>query len=69
MATGARMRDILQQFLTEAMTLSGIGGIIGVALGNIIATIIPAHMKKSGSRVVTVLLPIRAPAARVARYS
>src|SRR5262249_28631856 len=33
MATGARMRDILQQFLTEALAVSGLGGLIGVAAG------------------------------------
>jgi len=33
MAVGARGRDILMQFLVEAVTLSLIGGIIGVALG------------------------------------
>ena len=33
MATGARMRDILQQFLTEATVVSALGGVIGVAVG------------------------------------
>jgi putative ABC transport system permease protein len=33
MAIGARRRDILRQFLIEAVTLSLIGGCIGVALG------------------------------------
>ncbi|MGN6182453.1 MAG: ABC transporter permease [Thermoanaerobaculia bacterium] len=39
-AIGAVRRDIVQQFLTEAMTLSGIGGAIGVALGLGIALIV-----------------------------
>jgi putative ABC transport system permease protein len=39
-AIGAVRRDIVQQFLTEAMTLSGIGGVIGVALGLGIALIV-----------------------------
>ena len=34
MATGARMRDILQQFLTEATAVSALGGILG-ALGGV----------------------------------
>ena len=33
MATGARMRNILQQFLTEALVVSLLGGAIGVAVG------------------------------------
>jgi putative ABC transport system permease protein len=32
-AVGARARDILRQFLIEAITLSSIGGLVGVALG------------------------------------
>ena len=39
-AIGAVKRDIVQQFLTEAMTLSGIGGAIGVALGLGIALLV-----------------------------
>jgi putative ABC transport system permease protein len=35
MAVGARGRDILTQFLIEAVTLSLIGGAIGVVLGAI----------------------------------
>ena len=33
MAVGARGRDILVQFLIEAVTLSAVGGIMGIALG------------------------------------
>jgi len=33
MATGARMGDIMQQFLTEAVAVSGLGGLIGVGFG------------------------------------
>jgi len=33
MAVGARGRDILTQFLIEAVTLSIIGGLIGIAMG------------------------------------
>jgi len=41
-AIGAVRRDIVQQFLTEAMTLSGVGGLIGVALGLGIAAAVRA---------------------------
>jgi putative ABC transport system permease protein len=36
-AVGAQRRDILQQFLIEAMTLTGAGGVIGILLGAIIS--------------------------------
>jgi macrolide transport system ATP-binding/permease protein len=42
MATGARMRNILQQFLTEALVVSVLGGAIGVALGMLAAALIGA---------------------------
>ena len=40
MAVGGRRRDIMRQFLVEAVTLCLIGGIIGTALGVISAAII-----------------------------
>ncbi|MEI6167513.1 MAG: ABC transporter permease [bacterium] len=33
LALGARRRDIMRQFLVEAVVLSGVGGIIGIGLG------------------------------------
>ncbi len=41
MAVGARGRDILAQFLVEALTLSMIGGVIGVVVGIIASYTIP----------------------------
>jgi putative ABC transport system permease protein len=41
MAVGARGRDILMQFLVEAVTLSLIGGTIGVVLGLVTSYTIP----------------------------
>jgi putative ABC transport system permease protein len=40
MSLGARRKDILQQFLIEAIMLSIIGGLIGIGLGMAISTII-----------------------------
>jgi putative ABC transport system permease protein len=37
MAVGARGRDILSQFLVEAVALAGAGGLLGVALGSGVA--------------------------------
>jgi macrolide transport system ATP-binding/permease protein len=42
MATGARMRNILQQFLTEALVVSLLGGAIGVAVGLAAAALVAA---------------------------
>jgi macrolide transport system ATP-binding/permease protein len=40
MATGARQRDILRQFLTEAVMLSVVGGIAGIALALMVGGIL-----------------------------
>ena len=40
-AIGARNRDIMAQFMIEAVTLSGVGGVIGIVLGVGIALVIP----------------------------
>ena len=54
MATGARQRDILQQFLSEAVVVSGIGGLVGVAGGVITGLIIQA----AGTPVAFTALPM-----------
>jgi putative ABC transport system permease protein len=41
-AVGAMRRDIVGQFLTEAVTLSSVGGVIGVALGLAVAATVRA---------------------------
>jgi macrolide transport system ATP-binding/permease protein len=40
MATGARQRDILRQFLTEAVMLSLVGGVTGIALALLIGGVL-----------------------------
>jgi len=54
MATGARMRNILQQFLTEAVVVSGIGGVVGVAGGFAVGLVVMAF----GAPVHFTLAPI-----------
>jgi len=33
MALGARMKDVLMQFMVEAVTLAALGGLVGLVLG------------------------------------
>ncbi|WP_246264456.1 MacB family efflux pump subunit [Aromatoleum toluvorans] len=54
MATGARMKNILQQFLIEALVVSALGGLIGVAVGLGAAAVIEAFDKP----VVYSLFPV-----------
>ncbi|MDR3346144.1 MAG: MacB family efflux pump subunit [Campylobacteraceae bacterium] len=53
-ATGARGRNIMQQFLIEALIVSAFGGLIGMVLG-VIASFIIGHL---GMPVVYNLMPI-----------
>jgi|SRR5690242_2335353 len=50
-AIGARRSDIIRQFLTEAVALTGAGGAIGVALGVLISVVINLTMPKLPSSV------------------
>lgn len=49
-AIGARYKDILYQFLTEAVVVSGLGGVIGIILGFSIAKII-SHLSNLPSAI------------------
>jgi putative ABC transport system permease protein len=44
-AIGARKKDIMQQFIIEAVTLSTVGGVVGMLLGFIIAGLISLTLK------------------------
>jgi putative ABC transport system permease protein len=44
-AIGARKKDIMQQFIIEAVTLSSVGGVTGMVLGFIIAFVISLTLK------------------------
>ncbi len=44
LAVGARSRDILTQFLIEAVTLSGVGGVVGILLGMLSSHLISVKM-------------------------
>jgi putative ABC transport system permease protein len=64
-AVGAKSRDILLQFLVEAATLTGFGGLAGVGIGTgtayligYITTFIPALVDvRSGERGMSVYVP------------
>jgi macrolide transport system ATP-binding/permease protein len=54
MATGARMRNIMQQFLTEALVVSALGGIIGVLGGLAVA----AALSSFGTNIQFTTAPV-----------
>jgi ABC-type antimicrobial peptide transport system permease subunit len=50
-AIGARRRDVVWQFLTEAIVLTGAGGVIGVVLGIVISVLIHVFLPRVPSSV------------------
>jgi len=50
-AIGARRRDIILQFLLEACTLTGAGGVLGIFLGLLISILIQVLLPKLPSVV------------------
>ncbi|MDG6402822.1 FtsX-like permease family protein, partial [Pseudomonas quasicaspiana] len=78
MATGARQRDILRQFLTEAVMLSVVGGLTGIGfallvggallLGKVaVAFSLPAVLGAFGCALVTGVVFGFMPARKAAR--
>jgi putative ABC transport system permease protein len=56
MAVGAKPWHVLAQFLAEAVTLSMIGGLMGVVLGSVIARVVAARLGWSYSPRVDMIL-------------
>jgi putative ABC transport system permease protein len=52
-AMGARRRDIIGQFLVEAMTLTGAGGVLGIAIAILITLLVGALVPSLPSSVPT----------------
>jgi putative ABC transport system permease protein len=50
-AVGARSRDIILQFLTEAVTLTGAGGLIGIVLSILVTMLVGALVPSLPSEV------------------
>ena len=50
-AIGARRTDIIQQFLAEAVTLTGLGGLLGIAGGWLISLLINVLLPKLPSSI------------------
>jgi putative ABC transport system permease protein len=50
-AIGARRRDVIWQFLTEAIVLTGMGGVIGVLLGGAISLLLNLALPSLGSSI------------------
>lgn len=57
-ALGARRRDVLKQFLVEAITLSAIGGAIGVFLAWLIGRIVSAYILETYLSVTAIAVAI-----------
>jgi putative ABC transport system permease protein len=57
-AVGARRRDILKQFLVEAVTLSAIGGAIGVLLAWLLSQIVSLYVFQTRLSLLAISIAI-----------
>ncbi|MFX7874643.1 FtsX-like permease family protein, partial [Acinetobacter baumannii] len=57
-AVGARRSDILKQFLVEAVTLSAIGGAIGVVLAWLLGQVVSLYFFQTRLSLLAVALAI-----------
>ncbi len=55
-AVGATRRDIMQQFLVEAATLTGVGGLVGIAVGLALGRIVTLAMHINAAAPVALTL-------------
>lgn len=55
-AIGAKHRDILMQFLVEAVIISGIGGILGTVLGMLFSLLVATLIKVPPSVSISTIL-------------
>ena len=56
-AVGAKRRNILMQFLLEATTISGIGGLIGIGVGIGASKLLSGSITMNFSEIETVITP------------
>mgnify|MGYP005744058277 FL=1 len=57
-AVGATKGDIIKQFVWEALTLSSLGGIIGIVLGSFISLALDGQIQFDDFTVRTVIQPL-----------
>ena len=57
-ALGARRKDVLKQFLVEAITLSAIGGAVGVILAWLIGLIVSAYVLETYLSITAIIIAI-----------